>query len=125
MAETVYGCYSLDEIPVGQWRRLTRFQTCASQPVKSGENMLMNKAKLIEHKEISRRLAKGLSPHASNSLIVVTDSLVNAWDKSVSTPLPQNLLDLCKALEDKLDALPQGTISRSEGGDSIVDALPA
>jgi hypothetical protein len=82
----------------------------------------MNKTMLIEHKEISRRLAKGLSPHASNSLIKVTDSLINAWDKSVTTPLPQNLLDLCKALEDKLDALPQGTITRAEGGDALVDS---
>lgn len=66
----------------------------------------MNKAKLTEHRTISRRLAKGLSPTGSSQLLVVTDTLVKAWDRSATEPLPQNLLDLCAALESKIDALP-------------------
>jgi hypothetical protein len=55
---------------------------------------------------MSKKLAKGLCPSGSQQYLPVTDTLVRAWEETATAELPQNLLDLCRALEAKLEGTP-------------------
>jgi hypothetical protein len=61
-----------------------------------------DRSALLRQRETSKRLAKGLCPLGSQQYLPVTDTLVRSWEETAASPLPQNLLDLCKALEEKL-----------------------
>ncbi len=58
-----------------------------------------------EQMKLSKRVARGLACGKPNRLVAEAIYLTNAWNKSVTAPLPDKLLELGNALEAKLAAL--------------------
>jgi hypothetical protein len=63
------------------------------------------KLSLNEQMKLSRRVARGLACDKPNRLVAEAAYLTKAWNESVTTPLPDKLLELGNALEAKLAAL--------------------